>query len=101
MARLEREARVLATLSDPHTGSLDLIEDIPAPAGGGPGARALVLELVGGETLADHLARAFAAARTGLPVAEVLEIAAQRGRSRGLRTGSSTTLPSRRWAPMS
>jgi eukaryotic-like serine/threonine-protein kinase len=77
MARLEREARVLATLSHPHIGAIYQIEDIPAPAGGGTGARALVLELVGGETLADHLARAFAAARTGLPVAEVLEIAAQ------------------------
>jgi serine/threonine protein kinase/sugar lactone lactonase YvrE len=76
MARLEREARVLATLSHPHIAAIYGIEDVPDHAGVGAGARALVLELVGGETLADRLGRA-AGPAGGLPVAEAIEIASQ------------------------
>jgi serine/threonine protein kinase/tricorn protease-like protein len=76
MARLEREARVLATLSHPHIAAIYGIEDVPEHADVGSGARALVLELVGGETLADRLAHAGAPAQ-GLPVAEAIEIASQ------------------------
>src|SRR5262245_4678716 len=71
MARFEREARVLATLSHPHIAAIYGVEDVPDHAGLGSGARALVLELVGGETLADRLARA------GVTVAEAIEIASQ------------------------
>src|SRR4026209_3041666 len=63
MARFEREARVLATLSHPHIAAIYGIEDVPDQAGVGAGARALILELVGGETLADRLARARAPGR--------------------------------------
>ncbi len=67
--RLEREARVLASLNHPHIASIYGIEDSPAGC-------ALVMELVDGETLADRLAlRASAAA--GLPVGETLAIARQ------------------------
>jgi serine/threonine protein kinase len=76
MARLEREARVLATLSHPHIAAIYGIEDVPDHADVGAGARALVLELVGGETLAERLARA-GAPGIGLPVAEAIEIASQ------------------------
>ena len=76
MTRLEREARVLATLSHPHIAAIYGIEDVPDHAGVGSGIRALILELVGGETLADRLARAGAPA-VGLPVAEAIEIASQ------------------------
>jgi len=76
MARFEREARVLATLSHPHIAAIYGIEDVPDQAGVGAGARALILELVGGETLADRLARA-GAPGVGLPVAEAIEIASQ------------------------
>ena len=76
MARFEREARVLATLSHPHIAAIYGVEDVPNHAGAGAGARALVLELVGGETLADRLARA-GAPGVGLPVAEAIEIASQ------------------------
>src|SRR3954451_15767494 len=76
MARFEREARVLATLSHPHIAAIYGIEDVPDHVGVGVGARALVLELVGGETLADRLARA-GAPGIGLPVAEAIEIASQ------------------------
>jgi serine/threonine protein kinase len=76
MARLDREARVLATLSHPHIAAIYGIEDVPDHAGVGSGARALVLELVGGETLAERLARA-GAPDAGLTVGEAIEIASQ------------------------
>ena len=50
VARLEREARVLATLNHPNIGGIHGIEDTVA-------GRALVLELVEGETLAERLKR--------------------------------------------
>ena len=49
LARFEREARVLASLNHPHIGAIYGLED----AGG---VRALVLELVDGETLEDRIA---------------------------------------------
>jgi serine/threonine-protein kinase len=68
-ARLEREARVLASLSHPHIGAIYGLEEATGPAH--TTVRALVLELVDGPTLADRLA-------TGpLPLAEALQIARQ------------------------
>ena len=48
-ARLEREARILATLNHPHIGAIYGIEEAD-------GVRGLVLELVEGETLAERIA---------------------------------------------
>ena len=48
-ARFDREARVLATLNHPHIGAIFALEEVD-------GARALVLELVEGPTLAEQLA---------------------------------------------
>jgi serine/threonine-protein kinase len=64
-ARFEREARVLATLNHPHIGAIYGTEAVD-------GGRALVLELVEGETLAERLA-------TGRPlaIADALTIAGQ------------------------
>ncbi len=64
LARLEREARVLATLNHPHIGAIYGLEE----AGGG---RALVLELVEGVTLAERLALG------PLPIQEALTVARQ------------------------
>ena len=50
LARFEREARMLASLNHPHIGAIYGLEDVD-------GMRALVLELVEGETLADRIAR--------------------------------------------
>src|SRR5687767_6100178 len=50
LARFEREARVLASLNHPNIGAIYGSEDAD-------GLRALVLELVEGETLADRIAR--------------------------------------------
>ena len=64
LARLEREARVLATLNHPHIGAIYGLEE----AGG---VRALVLELVEGATLAERLALG------PLPIQEALTVARQ------------------------
>ena len=63
-ARFDREARVLAALNHPHIGAIYGVQETD-------GVRALVLELVEGDTLADRIA-------TGaLPVQEALSIARQ------------------------
>ncbi len=64
LVRFQREARVLASLNHPHIGAIYGLED----AGG---VRALVLELVHGETLAERIARG------ALPLAGALAIARQ------------------------
>ncbi len=69
LARFEREARVLASLNHPHIAAIYGVED--GPAEGGAHARALVLELVDGETLAERIQRG------RMPVVEVLTIARQ------------------------
>ena len=83
-SRLEREARVLASLNHPHIGAIYGTEE----AGGVP---ALVLELVDGQTLAERLlgidrgradpprseAESAAGSKAGLPLKEALEIARQ------------------------
>lgn len=69
LARFEREARLLASLNHPHIGAIYGIEE-------SGGIRALVLELVEGQTLADILAGEASRGR-GLPVSEALAIARQ------------------------
>ena len=69
LARFEREARLLASLNHPHIGAIYGVEE-------SDGVRALVLELVEGETLADKLAGEEARGK-GLPIPEALAIARQ------------------------
>ena len=64
LARFEREARVLASLNHPHIGAIYGLEEAD-------GVRALVLELVDGETLGDRIARG------PIPLKEALTIAGQ------------------------
>jgi serine/threonine-protein kinase len=64
LARFQREAEVLASLNHPHIAAIYGVEDAD-------GVRALVLELVEGETLADRIARG------PIPVDEALPIARQ------------------------
>src|SRR5688572_28929547 len=66
-ARLDREARVLASLNHPHIAAIYGIEDAD-------GAPALILELVDGQTLEEILA---GAQRRALPLKEALDIARQ------------------------
>jgi serine/threonine-protein kinase len=67
LARFTREARLLAALNHPNIGAIYGIEE-------SADQRALVLELVEGDTLAERIARAGA---RGLPHPEALEIARQ------------------------
>src|SRR5437588_7221160 len=74
LARFEREARVLASLNHPHVGAIYGIEE--APGDGGGIVRALVLELVEGETLDEYISRR-ASASGGAPPLDVAVIARQ------------------------
>ena len=64
MARFSREAQVLASLNHPNIAAIHGLEE-------GDGRRALVMELVEGETLAERLARG------ALPLEEALTVARQ------------------------
>ena len=64
LARFEREAQVLASLNHPNIAQIFAIERLES-------ARALIMELVDGETLAERIARG------PLPVDETLSIARQ------------------------
>jgi len=77
--RFDREARVLASLNHPNIGSIYGVIPNDVGATAGPPLKALVLELVEGETLAERLARQAVAApsRPGLPLSEVVDIARQ------------------------
>src|SRR5688500_1077551 len=67
LARFQREAEVLASLNHPHIAAVYGLED----AGPDQSAKALVMELVEGPTLADRIAQG------ALPVDEALPIARQ------------------------
>src|SRR5216684_4410152 len=69
LARFEREAQVLASLNHPNIAHIHGLEEGPAEAG--HHVRALVMELVEGEDLAQRLARG------AVPVVEALPIAKQ------------------------
>ena len=64
LARFQREAEVLAALNHPHIAAVYGLEELPA-------GKALVMELVEGQTLADRIARA------PVPIDEALAIAGQ------------------------
>ena len=76
IARLQREAEVLATLMHQHIAVIHGMEEFD-------GGRALVLELVEGETLAERLARGALpvdeAVNTARQLAEALDYAHERG----------------------
>jgi eukaryotic-like serine/threonine-protein kinase len=76
LARLEREARLLASLNHPYIGAIYGLEEVD-------GVRALVLELVEGETLADRIRRGPMSVAHALliarQIAEALEAAHEKG----------------------
>ncbi|MDD5544671.1 MAG: protein kinase [Acidobacteriia bacterium] len=76
MARFAREAQVLASLNHPRIASIYGLEETN-------GIRALVMELVEGPTLAEHIAQGAIPLEEALPIArqiaEALEYAHERG----------------------
>jgi len=75
LARFEREARLLAALNHPHIAAIYGVEEAS-------GVRALVLELVEGETLAERRQRPIPVAEAltmARQIAEALEAAHERG----------------------
>ena len=78
-ARFEREARMLAAINHPNIGSIYGVHEGEPSPGTGLAVKALVLELVEGETLADRIAlRAQpTASRSGLPIDEAVSYASQ------------------------
>ncbi len=76
LARFEREARVLASLNHPHIGMIHGLEE-------GEGTRALVLELVDGDTLAERIARGRVPVKQALiwarQIADALDAAHEKG----------------------
>ncbi len=76
MARFSREAQVLASFSHPNIAAIHGLEEAD-------GKRALVMELVEGEDLSEHIARGPIALEDALPIAlqiaEALEAAHEKG----------------------
>jgi Tol biopolymer transport system component len=76
LARLQREARMLAALNDPHIAQIYGLEETGA-------VTALVMELVEGPTLADRMGQGPLALDEALPIArqiaEALEVAHEQG----------------------
>ncbi len=77
LQRFEREARLLASLNHPHIGAIYGLEHVE-------GVRALVLELVEGETLADRLQRGAVPVREALTIAQQICDALDAAHERGI-----------------
>jgi Tol biopolymer transport system component len=84
LARFQREAEVLASLNHPNIAAIYGFEEAAAATGSEHAAiRALVMELVDGETLAERIARGAIPIDEALPlakqIAEALEAAHEQG----------------------
>ena len=83
LARFQREAEVLGALNHPLIAHIYGIEDGGTDAGAAAGCRAIVMELVEGEDLAQRLARGAIASDEAIPIArqiaEALEAAHEQG----------------------
>ncbi|MGH9416228.1 MAG: protein kinase domain-containing protein [Terriglobales bacterium] len=79
VSRFQREARALAALSHPHIATLYRFEPGPPPA-----LTYLVMELVGGETLAERLARGPIPPREALALAHQIALALEAAHEHGI-----------------
>ena len=83
LARFEQEAQLLASLNHPHIAQIYGFEDFPVTGVGQTHVRALVMELVDGQTLADRIASGPIPLEEALllakQIADALESAHERG----------------------
>ena len=77
LARFQREAEVLASLNHPHIAAVHGLEE-------SDGVRALVLELVEGETLAERIARGRVPLDEAVPIAQQIAEALQAAHEQGI-----------------
>ena len=77
LARFQREAEVLASLNHPNIAAIYGLEE-------SDGVRALVMELVEGETLADRIARGAIPIDEALPIAKQIADALEAAHERGI-----------------
>ena len=77
LARLEREARVLASLNHPHVGAIYGLEE-------SDGVKALVLEVVEGEDLAQRIARGPMSLTEALSIAKQIADALEAAHEQGI-----------------
>ena len=77
LARFEREARALAALNHPNIGAIYGLED-------SDGVRALVMELVEGETLADRLRRGPLATADAVSMSRAIADAIEAAHAKGI-----------------
>ena len=77
LARFEREARVLASLSHPHIGAIYGVEEVD-------GVRGIVLELIEGDTLAERLSTSHLSTAEALAVARQVADALDAAHDRGI-----------------
>ena len=77
LARFEREAKTLASLNHPHIAAIYGLEDAD-------GAKALVLELVEGEDLAQRIARGPIPLDEALPIARQIADALEAAHEQGI-----------------
>ena len=74
---MEREARVLASLNHPHIGAIYGLEEAD-------GIKALVLEVVEGEDLAERIARGPMSLTEALPIAKQIADALEAAHEQGI-----------------
>ena len=85
LRRFEREARVLAALNHPHIAAIYGFEEAdPSPGSGQATVRALVLELVEGETLADRLKAGPLTVSDALAIADQIADALEAAHEKGI-----------------
>jgi serine/threonine-protein kinase len=82
LARLDREAQVLAALNHPNIAAIYGFESGPAEAG--PHIRALALEMVEGPTLADRITEGALGVDEALPIARQIAAALEAAHESGI-----------------
>ena len=84
LARFQREAEVLASLNHPNIAAIYGFEEADPPTGSGQATRALVMELVDGETLAERIGRGAIPVDDALPIARQIADALEAAHEQGI-----------------